>query len=289
MRAPRTVRVQVADGTRTAIRRVPLEQYVEATILSEFAPAAGEAGVVRRMMEVQAIISRSYAVAHMERHAADGFDLCATTHCQIFEPSRLRTSRWAPSAAEAVRNTALAVLWYGAGPAAALFHADCGGRTSSAETVWGGRALPYLRGAPDDGPAATAHRAWRYEATSEAVRRALNGTAATRVGDRLERLTILDRDPAGRVVQLGIEGQHERSVRGEAFRAALTRAFGVRTIRSTWFEVDRTGTSFVFTGRGFGHGVGLCQAGALAHIRAGAAPAAVLQRYYPGTTLVVLR
>jgi stage II sporulation protein D len=77
-------------------------------------------------------------------------------------------------------------------------------------------------------------------------------------------------------------------MRGEDLRAALTRAFGARSIRSTLFTVRREGDDLVFTGRGFGHGVGLCQAGALARVRAGATPGAVLRYYYPGTALARL-
>jgi stage II sporulation protein D len=285
-RAPAAVRVQVAGGS---VRQVPLEDYVQAVTLSEFAPASGDAGAIGRMLEIQAIISRTYAVAHIGRHRAQGFDLCATTHCQLFEPARLRSSRWAPAAADAVRRTASIVLWYGAAPASALFHADCGGRISDAADVWGGNPRPYLREAADDGPAAAAHGTWTYEATRDAVRDALNATAATRVGNRLDRIEVLERDAAGRAARLSLAGQQERIVRGEDFRAALTRVFGPRTIKSTRFEVRRNGGSFVFDGRGFGHGAGLCQAGALARIRAGASPAAVVARYYPGTTLVRLK
>ena len=130
---------------------------------------SGDPGVVERMLEVQAVISRTYALAHLGRHAARGFDLCATTHCQLFQPSRLQTSRWAPQAAEAVRRTAHSVLWYDAGPARALFHADCGGHTSNAVDVWGGAARPYLIGRADDGPAGEVHTSWRFEAARPAV------------------------------------------------------------------------------------------------------------------------
>ncbi len=85
---------------------MPLEDYVEATILSEFAPAGGDPAVVERMFEVQAVIGRTYAIGHLGRHAHEGFDLCDRTHCQLYEPARLKTSRWAPQAAEAVRRTA---------------------------------------------------------------------------------------------------------------------------------------------------------------------------------------
>ena len=88
----------------------------------------------------------------------EGFDLCSTTHCQLFQPSRLQTSRWAPQAAEAVRpHRAAASSGSTARPARALFHADCGGHTSNAVDVWGGAARPYLSGVADDGPAGEAH------------------------------------------------------------------------------------------------------------------------------------
>ena len=64
-----------------------LEDYVRAAILSEFAPPAGDPGDIERMLEVQAIIARTYAASHLGRHQREGFDLCATTHCQLYQPA----------------------------------------------------------------------------------------------------------------------------------------------------------------------------------------------------------
>lgn len=287
--APDVLRVRVAEGGRTAVRHVPLEEYVQGTIVSEFAPPGGETAVVGQMLEVQAVISRTYALSHLGRHARDGYDLCATTHCQLFEPSRLRTSRWARAAAGAVRKTSGMVLLFEREPASALFHADCGGHTSASSAIWGGAPRAYLRAAVDDGPAERAHGTWRYEATLDAVRLALNADGRTAIGARLDDLTVVERDAAGRAIRVRLHGRRARDVTGEVLRDALTRAFGVRTIKSTWFGVRKQRTSFVFEGRGFGHGVGLCQAGALARIAAGASPSAVLLRYFPGTRLSSLR
>ena len=285
---PAAVRVGVIEGGALRIRTVPLERYVEATILSEFAPPEGDPATIERMLEVQSVIGRTYALAHLGRHAREGYDLCDRTHCQLFQPGRLTTSRWAAQAADAVRRTTSEVLWFDGAPALAVYHADCGGRTSAAADVWGGTVRPYLAGRPDDGPAEDAHGSWRYEATRAAVRGALNADARTRVGGRLDGIQVLDRDSAGRAEMIAIHGSGERIVRGEVFREVLGSAFGARSIRSTWFDVRGDGARFVFDGRGFGHGVGLCQAGALARIRAGAQIPAVLQRYFPGTKLVRL-
>ncbi len=285
-RLPASVRIGVKEGNRITIRKVPFDQYVQATMLSEFAPASGEPGAVERMLEVQAVIARTYAVAHLGRHAADGYDLCSTTHCQLYEPSRLQTSRWAPLSIEANRHTAGQVLWFDGAPASALFHADCGGRTSRADDVWAGSGRPYLVSVVDDGPAGDVHARWRYVAPRAATLRALNADPRTRVGARLDGIQILERDGAGRAGRIALQGSRERIVRGEELREVLTAAFGARSVRSTWFEVRAHAQTFLFDGRGFGHGVGLCQAGALARVKSGVRLPAILQRYFPGTKLV---
>lgn len=285
---PRFLRVSVTEGGRTTVRRVSLEQYVQGTVISEFAPPSGDPAIVERMLEVQAVISRTYALAHLSRHAKDGYDLCSTTHCQLYEPNRLRTSRWAAASAEAIAHTDRQVLWFDGGPALALFHADCGGHTSRSTDVWGGPGRPYLVSVSDDGPAEEAHALWQFDATVADVRAALNLDARTRVGARLDGITVLDRDDAGRAQRVALHAATDRIVRGEDLREVLGRTFGARAIKSTWFEVRRDKSMLHFEGRGFGHGVGLCQAGALARIRAGAKPTAVLMRYFPGTKLITL-
>jgi stage II sporulation protein D len=92
-----------------------------------------------------------------------------------------------------------------------------------------------------------------------------------------------------------LRGTRTFVVRGEVFRDAVTRALGVTSLRSTLFTVKKTRAAsakatapeegFVFSGKGFGHGVGLCQSGAIARIRAGARVDDVLAHYFPGTTL----
>lgn len=281
-----TLRVRVASE-KNAIRTVKLEDYVQATILSEFAPPDGEPELVGRMLQVQAVIARTYALANRGRHAKQGFDVCSTTHCQLYEPRRLKTSRWAPLAAEAVRRTAGAILWDGASPVAAMFHSDCGGHTSTSVAAWGGTSRPYLIAAPDDGPAEEAHVTWTYSVPVASLLKTLNGDPRTRVGARLDAISVVSRDQSGRADMVALHGTRERLVKGEDFRAVLTRQFGPRTLKSTLFSVKRDRTSFTFDGKGFGHGVGLCQVGALARLRSGAEPADVLRRYYPGTRLLL--
>jgi stage II sporulation protein D len=283
---PRVIRVQSVEGAAPVVRDVALDEYVLGTILSEFAPAAGELPVVERMYEVQAVISRTYAIAHLGRHANEGFDVCSTTHCQLYDPRRVRTSRWAAAAQAATRRTTATVLRFDGRPIQALYHADCGGHTSAAAEVWGGADRPYLASHRDDGPAGDAHAAWTYRAGIDAIEQALNAEPRTRLAGHLQSIEITSRDPAGRATRVELRtAATSVAVRGEDFRLALARAFGARSLRSTWFTARRDGAAYVFTGRGFGHGVGLCQSGALARIKSGSRPADVIRFYYPGVTL----
>src|SRR6185503_3811795 len=75
---PRFLRVKVTG--QAAPVRVALEDYVRGTILSEFAPPGGDPAEIERMLEVQAVIARTYAAAHVGRHQSEGYDLCSTTH-----------------------------------------------------------------------------------------------------------------------------------------------------------------------------------------------------------------
>ena len=280
---PATIRVQVKDGSAIVVREIPIEEYVTATALSEVHPALADGAVAARVFEVQAVIARTYALSNRGRHAKEGFDLCSNTHCQVYNAARVKTSRWTAAARAAVRKTAGEVLWFADAPARAVFHADCGGHTSNASAVWGGLGPAYLMATRDGGPAGSAHTEWTFEPAVAAVLAALNTDQRTAVGARLDRIEIAGRDDAGRAEKIVLRGTRTFVVRGEVFRDVLTRRLGVRTLRSTLFSVKKTRDTFVFSGKGFGHGVGLCQAGALARLKAGASPDDVLSHYFPGT------
>jgi stage II sporulation protein D len=279
---PEVLRVR-ANGR---IQSVPIEEYVVGAALSEHTPLGTDAATVARIFDVQAVLARTYAVGHRGRHAREGFDLCDSTHCQLYQPGRITTSRFAGAARRAVERTRGIVMTFGRQPVDALYHSDCGGHTASADDVWGNVRVPYLLGTPDDVPAT--HRTWQFEAPANDIRAALNRDARSSVGRRLDSITIATRDVSGRASRIQVRGEHTRSLRGEDVRAILNRTFGDRAIMSTRFSVVRQGNAYRFTGTGFGHGVGLCQAGAAARAARGAAMDDILAVYFPGSSLARL-
>ena len=274
---PARLRVRVAGRVVT----IPLEEYVLGAALSEVTPTGESARVATRVYEVQAIIARTYAASQAGRHAAEGFDVCDDTHCQVYQPARITASRFSASARDAVRRTAGRILRFGRLPAQTLFHADCGGHTTTPAVAWGGPALAYLPASPDDVPGAR-HRSWQFEATSAEWTTLLSRDPRTSPGGPLRGLRILQPDVSGRAVLVEITGPQIRRVSGETLRTVITAARGVRAFMSSRIQITRTPDGFRADGTGFGHGVGLCQVGAIARARRGDSLQAILAHYYPG-------
>lgn len=277
-----TITVRLGSGQ---IVTLALEEYVRGSILAELAPGGSDPESALRAFEVQAILARTYALASRRRHAADGFDVCATTHCQLVDFERASRSRWRDIAAMAVNETRGQVLEFDSRPALTLFHADCGGHRSAAGEVWGGRDSPYLAGGPDDLPQGLTHRTWRFGVDRAKLRDALARDRRTNPGSNLVRVEVHSRDGAGRAALVLITGERSPIVRGEEFRMVMARAFGVSVFPSSRFDVGQHGDEIVFDGTGFGHGVGLCQRGALARANAGDSPEEILDFYFPGTAV----
>jgi stage II sporulation protein D len=278
------VRVRVAAKGGSHTLTLPLEDYVVGAVRAEVLPSTLRAQPASRALEVQAIVSRTYAAANLGRHAAEGYDLCATTHCQVYRPAAAGEGA-GDAAARAVGATRGQVLTFGGRPIQALFHADCGGRTASAASVWGGTDAPYLTSVEDWFCTGRAEGNWTFAVEERALLQALNGDPRTRIGGRFRRVEVASRDASGRALALTLVGSATVSTRAEVFRAVMTQAFGPRSIRSTWFETARDGARLRFSGVGFGHGVGLCQSGAVRRAGARQTPAEILGHYFPGTRL----
>jgi stage II sporulation protein D len=277
---PDTVRVSVAGR----VTRIPLEEYVYGAALSEIVPTGQTPATVQRVYEVQTILARTWSVAHLGRHRAEGFDFCDTTHCQLYEPARTRTSSFRVPAETAARATRGRILLYQQRTIEGLFHADCGGHTALPSQAWGGTNYPYLPAQPDDlgdGP----HRTWQFEASLEEWRTTLNRDPRTAVGSQFTGLEVTRTAPGGRVTEVRLTGTAEKRVSGETLRTVVVADRGARSVLSSLFTARRNGATLRLSGRGFGHGVGLCQVGAMARARRGDSVSAILGFYFPGAAI----
>jgi stage II sporulation protein D (peptidoglycan lytic transglycosylase) len=279
---------RVAVRTASGVVRVPLEEYVLGSALAEISPLDETPATVARVFEVQAIVARTYVAGHVSRHRGEGFDVCDTTHCQLYDSRRLATSRFAAAARAAVARTTGTVLVFDGRPAEALFHADCGGYTAAADTVWGGPPAPYLLARPDQVPA-SAHRSWQFTVPAARLREAFNVDPSSDVGRRLDDVRVAARDASGRATSVELRGERTHITRGEQLRTLINRAFGDKALQSTRLRITHQGDSFTFDGTGFGHGVGLCQVGAMARARRGETLNTILTHYFAGVRIVQIR
>ena len=115
--------------------------------------------------------------------------------------------------------------------------------------------------------------------------RALRADARSDVGSRLDAVRVARRDQTGRAEVVSLEGERRRVLSGWDFKIIVGRTLGWSVLKSSRFEVARAGSAYVFRGSGFGHGLGLCQAGAHVYASRGAGYRRILAQYFPGTTV----
>ncbi|NUP88567.1 MAG: SpoIID/LytB domain-containing protein [Candidatus Sumerlaeia bacterium] len=284
------------------VNEVPVDDYLASVLDTEIGQAP------RAAMQAQAIASRSEALfnAGLSKFGSLHHDLDDTVLSQTYEGAGRETAL----TRAAVRSTAGIVLMHGGEIANGVYCTICGGVTGAQEDVWLSEPCAYLRAradtseggnAPDlssegairrfleDPPPLMCNPEGREDYPSWARRHfrwtadytAAELGAAAGVG-RATRVQVTGRGASGRVTGLLIEGTsgEERLNRSTAIRAALSE------VRSTLFVVDELpGGGFRFTGGGYGHGIGMCQMGAIQRAAAGQTPQAILGAYFPGANL----
>jgi SpoIID/LytB domain protein len=250
-----------------SVTTMPLETYVSRVLAGEAMRDSQPAA-----LEALAITVRTFALANLNRHGADGFDLCDQTHCQVVRPATAATER-------AARATARRVLLRNGVTASVYYTASCGGRSEIPSDVWpGAEDPPFLPSREDD--ACEGAPAWAASLGESDLLRALRSGGFR--GDRLRDVRIASRNASGRVAQLTLEGLQPGLISGQDLRVVVGRTLGWQHIKSTAFELRRQGDSYRFSGRGSGHGVGMCVIGSAKMAERGTTADAILARYFPG-------
>lgn len=266
-----TLEVRVdRQATLTVVNEVSLEDYLLG-VLSGEVPKDWPL----EALKAQAIAARTFAIRKRDEARAAGlkWDLESNTLHQVYEGS----GKIGGGIRQAVKETKGLILTYDSKPIQAMFHSNCGGRTSRASEVWSSE-LPYLRSVTCGYCSKGAHYRWTTEMLVPDLIRKLRASGVL-LSDVVA-LRVGARDDSGRVRTLEITDAdgRERSVKGSQFRMAL----GPDVVKSTRFEPELMSDRVRFTGTGWGHGVGLCQEGAEGMARQGYNAFEILRKYYPG-------
>ena len=257
----------------TVVNHVLVEDYLYGVVPKEM-PPSWNADALR----AQSVAARTFALKNRKRHSAEGFDLCSTSHCQVYEGMSAETR----TTTAAVDSTHGEVLFYKGAIMDALFHTDSGGMTESSEYVWGS-SVPYLRSVAE---VQMQTQPWnRTVSMSEFVQKLeKNGRAIGTLKEvRLSPLTVgkgsSDRSPSGRVRSAEFVGTKGRiTLSGNDLRSTFS-------LPSTLFSIRVGKTDINFSGYGSGHGLGLSQWGAQALADKGKSYKDILFHYYTDVTL----
>jgi stage II sporulation protein D len=278
------------------VNRLGIESYLLGVVSAEMGRRNQSEQAALR---AQAVVSRTYAFRNLGKWRSQGFDLYATVSDQAYGGIGAET----PEGQEAVRTTRGRVLTYGGKVIEAFYFSTCGGQTADGYEVFRGASRPYLRSGSDLSPAGLAYCSispryrWKEEWTGERLRsvlgRHLPGADGRPKGtiDRVADIRVTQRSGSGRVDQLAVvTNGPEVRVEGQSNVRQVLRTSTDDLLRSTAFTLVAVGagsnvTHLIAEGRGAGHGVGLCQWGAVGRSRAGQSAEQILAAYYPGTSL----
>jgi stage II sporulation protein D len=260
------------NSRAVVVNVLTVEDYLKGVLPKEASPGWGA-----EALKAQAVISRTYTLANMGKHGGLGFDMCDTTHCQVYGGAAWE----ALSCNVAISATKSEILTYGDKLAQTVFHANCGGHTEDPKYVWnwGGATPEYLQGVKcgycDDAP----HAYWEKTLDESFIRQKL---ALYGVGT-IKSITIKGVTPAGSAQEVVIKhSKGTLEINAYKFRLAVD----AWQIRSTTFDsIKKDGDKFILKGRGWGHKVGLCQWGAKGMADKGKKYKYILEYYYPKTKI----
>ncbi|MCH8558996.1 MAG: SpoIID/LytB domain-containing protein [Balneolia bacterium] len=259
--------LSVNNGRIRTINHIDLEDYVASVVGGEMNFSHMEA------LKVQAVISRTYALWNSTTSAGNGYDLSDYVMSQVYPGELIHT----PQYRAATEATTGEVLTWSGNILLAVYHSTCGGRTSANEEVWSGNALPYLRGQNDNGScSASPHYQWNFEIPKREFH-SIFGVSG---------INGINVDSSGRVTSFRLtENGREVERPANDIRLRLNRSHGALALRSTFFGLDEDEDYYIFNGRGLGHGLGLCQWGALGLAETGWSYQDILRFYYNGADI----
>ena len=299
-----------AYGSYTLVNQVPLETYLRGVVPHEIGTSA-----TASVLEVQAILARTYVLRNLRRFTIDNYQICATTQCQVYN-GLVGTSSATDRAIAASRGQ---VLTYQNELVDAVYSSSTGGVTAAFSDVWQGPERPYLRTVID-----SVSNPWDLARKTLADEKNFRSFIAQKTGfneaseelfrwrvaselptlnselkqflDRIksplanfttiQRLEVLQRSPGGRVLKLAVTTDRGRVELEKdeiliAFEAPNSTLFYLEPL----LDENKTLQGYAFVGGGFGHGVGLSQTGSYHLGRLGWTSDRILSFYYPGAQL----
>ncbi len=259
-----SINILAKQNKLVLINLPPFQEYLAGVVEAESGTKAA-----KEYYKSQAIICRTYALQKWNRHKKDGFNLCDGVHCQAYK-GLSTADRTIKKSVKKTKN--LVILDGNNRLIEALFSANCGGQTNNSEMVWSSE-IPYLRSIKD--PYCIDQRQAKWEKTIS-VQKFKN--LLTQKGINLPGNISADAFAFKQPNRLKYYTINSQQIKLTTIR------YGLR-LRSTFFEIEPVGKNLQFHGRGYGHGVGMCQEGAMNMAKKGKNYKEIIKFYYTGVKI----
>lgn len=259
-------------GVLGIINEINIDEYIAAVVESE-----SGYGHTKEYYKVQAIISRTYAISNSFKHVKDnGFNLCDNVHCQAYKSK----GKLNATVLEAVREThGIVMVDDSLDLVTAAFHSNCGGQTANSEQVWS-KPLPYLRSVSDSYCTSQLNAYWKKEMPVSGWLWYMKKTYGINTDDAECKSCLTNVPLSGRKYGISCGG---KTIPYKTIRTDLK-------LKSAYFSVSLLDSNTVLLqGRGFGHGVGLCQEGAMRMAKSGKTYKEILEHYFTNIHIVNLK
>lgn len=287
--------ISATDTGLLVVNQLPMDSYLRGVVPLEIGNrTAAEMAAV----QAQAVAARTYAYKHLI--ATRAFDMYSTVQDQVYGGVDAEK----PQSDDAITSTADVVVLYNGQPITTPYHSTCGGSTAAVSEVWYDQPdQPYLRPVSDRIPG-TSHFycdpsprfSWTQSydgaglrAVMEKYLAAYTNAPKTNLG-RITSVKTQGHTPSGRIAALTIQTESgSYTLKGNDIRFVLRDPKGT-ILNSTFFDYTTSTnggavSNLTINGRGYGHGIGMCQWGAIGRARAGQNYRTILETYYPGTTI----
>ena len=280
--------LDIAKSKLQVVNIVGLEDYVQGILPYEIG-TLGDWGF--EALKSQALAARTYTLKRLKTLDSSLFDLYSDTRDQVYRGTKQEYEL----SNKAVTETRGLVLAYGDQLSETFYHSTSGGYTADISKMWKSKPIAYLKGQPDKDSKGdswskkSSWSNWKYSFTlnevSKSAKSRLKTLKAPFKFSKITDLKILSRTPSGRVHKLKVKtNRGSFEVKGDKTRW-LFKPKGMSILASSWFWIKKDGSKFTISGKGFGHGIGLCQMGARARSRAGQSFETILGAYYPKTSV----
>ncbi len=260
--------LETEAGSLKCINEIELDNYIGGVVQAESGRRS-----FQEFYKVQAILARTFALSHLQKHVAEGFSLCDHTHCQAYfgKTTELDIMKAVSETKDKV------VVDDNLNLIEAAFHSNSGGQTANSEDVWGSK-LSYLRSVNDTFSTKMPNARWERKMSKD---------------DWLSYLKLKHnypiQDSNARWTAITFKQEARKSyLESNNIKVPLKNVRTDLQLKSTFFSIYPVGDSLIFKGKGFGHGVGMCQEGAMRMAKLGYKYPDVINFYYQKTLLIDL-